>query len=113
MSIKGCCEKRNGEAYEDIFELVPDGSNGGWQVKLQPGAEAALPDADDYMEREMKEQDLLPPRIENPRSQRLAWRLEGRLGAVRMGERPEKGLKRAVFLHFLPFSMARRASSEV
>ena len=50
---------------------MPDGSNGGWQVKLQPGAEAALPDAEEFMEREMKEQDLLPPRIENPRSQRL------------------------------------------
>lgn len=57
------------EAYEDIFELVPDGSSGGWQVKLQPGAEAALPDAEEFMEREMNEQEALPPRIDNPKSQ--------------------------------------------
>jgi len=57
------------EAYEDIFEMVPDGSSGGWQVKLQPGAEAALPDAEEFMEREMNEQEALPPRIDNPRTQ--------------------------------------------
>ncbi|CAL1158156.1 unnamed protein product [Cladocopium goreaui] len=56
------------EAYEDIFELVPDNTMGGWQVKLQPGAEAALPDVEEYMEREIREQDALPPRIENPRT---------------------------------------------
>ena len=26
------CDVPRGEAYEDIFELVPDGSNGGWQA---------------------------------------------------------------------------------
>eukprot|EP00931_Biecheleriopsis_adriatica_P096882 TRINITY_DN705_c0_g2_i1.p1 TRINITY_DN705_c0_g2~~TRINITY_DN705_c0_g2_i1.p1 ORF type:complete len:595 (-),score=117.31 TRINITY_DN705_c0_g2_i1:67-1749(-) len=57
------------EAYEDIFDLVADTTTGGWQVKLVPGAQAALPDAEEFLEREMNDVDRLPDRIENPRSQ--------------------------------------------
>jgi len=53
--------------YEDVFELIPDNITGGWTVRLQPGAQAALPDAEAMIEKEIKESDLmLPERIENP-----------------------------------------------
>uniref|UniRef100_A0A7S1RZZ4 HTH OST-type domain-containing protein n=1 Tax=Alexandrium catenella TaxID=2925 RepID=A0A7S1RZZ4_ALECA len=53
--------------YEDVFELTPDGLTGGWTVKLQPGAQAALPDAEAMLEQELRETDLaLPDRIDNP-----------------------------------------------
>lgn len=55
--------------HEDVFELVADSSStGGFMVKLQPGAEAALPDADTF-HNEVQESDLLlPERIEEPRT---------------------------------------------
>jgi len=57
--------------HQDVFEVIPDpAGTGGFAVNLQPGAEAALPDAETYFI-EMKEADLmLPERIEEPRSQR-------------------------------------------
>jgi len=55
---------------DNVFELVPDrasGVTGGIMVKLQPGAEAALPDADLAAEQVNEAELLLPERIENPR----------------------------------------------
>lgn len=55
--------------HENVFELVPDSAIGGFLVNLQPGAGAALPDAETFFD-ELKEADLaLPERIEEPRSQ--------------------------------------------
>jgi len=55
--------------YEDVFELTPDGVTGGYVVKLHPGAEAALPDAETFFGGEIEESDLmLPERLEDPRS---------------------------------------------
>eukprot|EP00933_Yihiella_yeosuensis_P035210 TRINITY_DN28701_c0_g1_i1.p1 TRINITY_DN28701_c0_g1~~TRINITY_DN28701_c0_g1_i1.p1 ORF type:complete len:529 (+),score=99.84 TRINITY_DN28701_c0_g1_i1:61-1647(+) len=54
--------------YEDVFSLTPDSVSGGWQVKLVPGAEAALPDADEFDSSAQDPNMALPDRIENPRS---------------------------------------------
>jgi len=53
--------------YEAVFEItIAPQAAGGMYVKLQPGAEAALPDADKRVE-QVSEEDFLPERIENPR----------------------------------------------
>lgn len=56
--------------HEDVFQLITDSAIGGFLVNLQPGAYAALPDAETYM-CEMTDpfEVLLPERIEDPRSQ--------------------------------------------
>mmetsp|Transcript_117900 Transcript_117900/g.294075 ORF Transcript_117900/g.294075 Transcript_117900/m.294075 type:complete len:518 (+) Transcript_117900:2-1555(+) len=55
--------------YEDVFELTPSASAaGGMIVRLQPGAEAALPDAESRAEQVNDESLMLPDRIENPRT---------------------------------------------
>lgn len=55
--------------YEDVFELTPSAAAaGGMLVRLQPGAEAALPDADTRADEVSDDALLLPERIDNPRS---------------------------------------------
>lgn len=57
--------------YENVFELTAaTGVTGGMAVKLQPGAEAALPDADSAAELVNEAELLLPERIENPKGMR-------------------------------------------
>lgn len=54
------------ERHEDVFEVFEDGT-----VQLQPGAEAALPDADEYLEAELNDNSvLLPERMEDPKTVR-------------------------------------------
>jgi len=57
------------KAYEDVFELIPsEAAAGGMIVKLQPGAEAALPDAETRAEEVRDEMLTLPDRIDNPKN---------------------------------------------
>merc|ERR1719277_2726609 len=51
--------------YPDVFELVPDTIKGHPLVRLQPGAQAALLDADEIDARITREA-MLPERIELP-----------------------------------------------
>jgi len=55
--------------FEDVFEVMPD-EGGSFKVRLQPGAQAALPDVEQMMEQELQEEVglALPDRIENPRT---------------------------------------------
>jgi len=53
------------ERHEDVFEIFEDGT-----IQLHPGAEAALPDADEHLEAEKDDDSiLLPVRIEEPKAQ--------------------------------------------
>lgn len=55
--------------YEDVFELTPSSTAaGGMIVSLQPGAAAALPDAESRAEHVSNEFLELPERIENPKN---------------------------------------------
>jgi len=54
--------------YENVFELLPaTGVTGGMMVNLQPGAGAALPDADIVAEQVNEAELMLPERIDDPR----------------------------------------------
>jgi len=56
--------------YDEIFELFPDGA-GGWTVRLQPGAEAALPGgvgATSFAEECQAMSAMLPERLDDPRN---------------------------------------------
>mmetsp|Transcript_65548 Transcript_65548/g.203042 ORF Transcript_65548/g.203042 Transcript_65548/m.203042 type:complete len:288 (+) Transcript_65548:95-958(+) len=77
--------------YENVFELTPDNITGGWTVRLQPGAQAALPDAEAMIEKDLKETDLmLPERMDNPtgpREKMQALRIELLHALSRRGNR--------------------------
>merc|ERR1719163_1213654 len=54
---------------ENVFEMqASPGVTGGVAVKLQPGAEAALPDAEEAAEVVDMNEALLPDRIDNPKT---------------------------------------------
>ena len=53
--------------HEDTFKLMPDGLTGGWTVRLHPGPEAVLPDAEAVLEPKQREANsTLPERIGSP-----------------------------------------------
>jgi len=58
--------------YEDVFEVVPDREmSGQFLVKIQPGGEAGLPDAEERLNSEITELELLlPERIKDPQSEK-------------------------------------------
>lgn len=56
-------------SHEKVFDLVADSGIGGFVVNLQPGAGAALPDAETFFNEMTEEELMLPTRIEEPRSQ--------------------------------------------
>lgn len=54
--------------YEHVFDVTMDPEKGGYKVNLQPGAAAALPDVDEFLNVLPTDADLqLPDRIPNPR----------------------------------------------
>lgn len=76
--------------HEAIFEVETDLATGGWVVKLQPGAQAAVPGAEQALEDQLRLDMALPDRIDEPRSlkERMqALRIELLHALVRRGNR--------------------------
>lgn len=78
------------KSHEAIFEVETDLATGGWVVKLQPGAQAAVPGAEQALEDQLKVDMQLPERIEEPRTTKermQALRVELIHALVRRGNR--------------------------